>query len=77
MSSLMLLAQPAAAMALAAVVLSERPTVWQGVGAALVCSGVLVAAWKAAGDEVAVIPPRPDGRARWSVASPESRTARD
>jgi len=79
MSSLMLLVQPAAAMVLAALVLSERPTAGQVIGAALVCSGVLVAAWRASGDEVAVIPPPLEGGAgaRWSVAAPEGRPAAD
>jgi drug/metabolite transporter (DMT)-like permease len=43
-ASIMLLLQPAASMALAAVVLSQHPTGWQLGGAALVCAGVLVAA---------------------------------
>ena len=43
LSSLLLLLQPAASILLAAVVLSERPTVLQLGGAALVCAGVLVA----------------------------------
>ena len=42
-SSLLLLLQPAAAMVLAAVVLSERPTPWQIAGAVLVCLGLLLA----------------------------------
>jgi drug/metabolite transporter (DMT)-like permease len=46
MSSLLLLLQPALAMLLAAAILSQYPTVWQDVGAAFVCSGVLFAAWK-------------------------------
>jgi drug/metabolite transporter (DMT)-like permease len=40
-SSLTLLLQPAAAMCLAAIVLSERPTVIQIAGAVVVCTGVL------------------------------------
>ncbi len=48
-SSLMLLLQPAAALLLAAVVLSQHPTAWQLVGAGLVCCGVLPAVWKSAG----------------------------
>jgi drug/metabolite transporter (DMT)-like permease len=48
-SSLMLLLQPAAAMLLAAIVLSQHPTAWQLVGAGLVCCGVLVAARRTAG----------------------------
>jgi drug/metabolite transporter (DMT)-like permease len=43
-SSLLLLLQPAASLVLAAIVLSQRPTTLQLVGAALVCGGVLVAA---------------------------------
>ena len=45
-SSLMLLLQPAVAVLLAAIVLSQHPTLWQLIGAALVCAGVLLAAWK-------------------------------
>jgi drug/metabolite transporter (DMT)-like permease len=45
-SSLMLLLQPAAALFLAAVVLSQHPTAWQLAGAGLVCCGVLLAAWR-------------------------------
>jgi drug/metabolite transporter (DMT)-like permease len=44
LSSLLLLLQPAAALVLAAVVLAQRPTWLQIAGAALVCSGVLIAA---------------------------------
>jgi drug/metabolite transporter (DMT)-like permease len=40
-SSLTLLLQPAAAMCLAAIVLSERPTLFQIAGAVVVCTGVL------------------------------------
>src|SRR5262249_62099098 len=43
LSSLLLLLQPAASILLAAAVLSERPTVLQLAGAALVCTGVLAA----------------------------------
>lgn len=43
LSSLLLLLQPAASILLAAVVLSERPTVLQLSGAVLVCTGVLAA----------------------------------
>ena len=42
-SSLTLLLQPAAAMLLAAIVLSERPTLIQSAGAVVVCTGVLAA----------------------------------
>lgn len=48
-SSLLLLLQPAAALVLAAIVLSQRPTLVQVLGAALVCGGVLVAARSARG----------------------------
>ncbi len=44
LSSLLLLFQPAVALVLAAVVLSQRPTVVQLAGALLVCGGVLAAA---------------------------------
>jgi drug/metabolite transporter (DMT)-like permease len=43
-SSLLLLLQPAAAMVLAGIVLSERPTLLQVAGAAMVCVGVLFVA---------------------------------
>ncbi len=43
-SSLMLLLQPVAALALAAVVLAERPTWVQLLGAVLICAGVLIVA---------------------------------
>ena len=42
-SSLMLLLQPAASLALAAIILGERPTALQLVGAALTCGGALAA----------------------------------
>ncbi|MGH9047033.1 MAG: DMT family transporter [Acidimicrobiales bacterium] len=44
LSSLLLLVQPAASVVLAAIVLSERPSVLQLLGAVLVCGGVLLAA---------------------------------
>ena len=44
LSSLLLLFQPVASMVLAAIVLSERPTLLQLLGVVLVCVGVLVAA---------------------------------
>jgi drug/metabolite transporter (DMT)-like permease len=44
LSSLLLLLQPAAAMILAAIVLSQRPTAIQLTGAAIACSGVVAAA---------------------------------
>ena len=50
-SSLLLLLQPAAAMVLAAVVLSERPTLIQIGGAALVCVGVLAVARTESGSD--------------------------
>lgn len=45
LSSLLLLLQPAAAMVLADVILSQRPTLVQVAGAVLVCGGVLAVAW--------------------------------
>jgi drug/metabolite transporter (DMT)-like permease len=56
-SSLLLLFQPAGALALAAVVLSQRPTVLQVAGAALVCGGVLVAARSGRSEQTAPEPP--------------------
>jgi drug/metabolite transporter (DMT)-like permease len=44
-SSLLLLLQPAGALVLADVVLAERPSAVQVVGAVLVCAGVLAASW--------------------------------
>jgi drug/metabolite transporter (DMT)-like permease len=44
-SSLLLLLQPAAALVLADIVLGERPTLIQVLGAGLVCAGVLAATW--------------------------------
>jgi drug/metabolite transporter (DMT)-like permease len=44
LSSLLLLFQPAASLVLAAVVLSERPSLLQLAGAGIVCGGVLLAA---------------------------------
>lgn len=55
-SSLLLLLQPAAALLLAFLVLAERPTVAQIVGAALVCLGVLAAARSSAVAEVDPVP---------------------
>ena len=46
LSSLLLLLQPAAAMVLAYVVLGERPSAWQVLGALLVCTGVLAVTWR-------------------------------
>jgi drug/metabolite transporter (DMT)-like permease len=45
LSSLLLLLQPAASMVLADLVLSERPSVLQILGALLVCAGVLAVTW--------------------------------
>lgn len=53
LSSLLLLLQPAAALVLADIVLSEQPTLIQVLGAALVCAGVLA---------VTRARSRPDGR---------------
>jgi drug/metabolite transporter (DMT)-like permease len=47
MSSLLLLLQPVAALALAAAVLGQRPSLSQVAGAALVCGGVLAISWAA------------------------------
>jgi drug/metabolite transporter (DMT)-like permease len=44
-SSLVLLLQPAASMVLADLILGERPTAWQILGALLVCCGVLAVTW--------------------------------
>lgn len=57
-SSLLLLLQPASAMVLAAVVLSQWPTLVQVLGAVLVCGGVLLAARSSGnvGPENAVVP---------------------
>lgn len=52
MSSLLLLLQPVLSMLLAAAILSEYPTAEQIVGGALVCGGVLTAAWKSSGNRV-------------------------
>jgi len=58
-SSLLLLFQPAAALVLAAVVLSQRPSPLQLLGVVLVCGGVLVAARSRSSDEVPVDGPLP------------------
>jgi drug/metabolite transporter (DMT)-like permease len=47
-SSMMLLLQPAASLALAAVIIGERPTLLQVVGAALTCIGALAASMASA-----------------------------
>lgn len=57
-SSLLLLLQPAAALVLAAIVLSQRPTLAQVVGAVLVCGGVMFAS-RTAGQPGTVPEPAP------------------
>jgi drug/metabolite transporter (DMT)-like permease len=78
LSSLLLLLQPAASILLAAVVLSERPTVLQLAGAVLVCTGVLAASRAAARARLKRDPVGDDrgpGRpGRW--AQPQARRAR-
>jgi len=78
LSSLLLLLQPAASILLAAVVLSERPTVLQLAGAVLVCTGVLAASRAAARPRLQRDPVGDDrgpGRlGRW--AQPQARRAR-
>jgi drug/metabolite transporter (DMT)-like permease len=58
-SSLLLLFQPAASLVLAAIVLSERPTPLQLLGAALVCGGVLLASLSRTPGGVPEIEPTP------------------
>jgi drug/metabolite transporter (DMT)-like permease len=58
-SSLLLLFQPAASLVLAAIVLSERPTPLQLLGAALVCGGVLLASLSRTTRGVPEIEPTP------------------
>jgi drug/metabolite transporter (DMT)-like permease len=53
MSSLMLLLQPVAALGLAALVLAERPTFLQLMGAVLICGGVLTVARRPSAGEPA------------------------
>jgi drug/metabolite transporter (DMT)-like permease len=71
-SSLMLLLQPAASLVLAAIVLGQRPTPLQVVGAALTCAGAVVASLAATRQDEAgterrlpdrrvLVPPRPRG----------------
>jgi len=72
-SSLVLLLQPAAALAVAAVVLGQRPTLLQVGGAVLVCGGVLVASGalpvrRAAARRTAE-PPAPENVAAEAVAA--------
>jgi drug/metabolite transporter (DMT)-like permease len=57
MSSLLLLLQPVAALALAAVVLGQRPSLSQAGGAALVCGGVLAISRAASTARRAAPPP--------------------
>ncbi|MGH8995377.1 MAG: DMT family transporter [Acidimicrobiales bacterium] len=59
LSSLLLLFQPAASLVLAAIVLSQRPTALQLVGAVLVCGGVVAAARSRVEDEVTASAPTP------------------
>ncbi len=78
LSSLLLLLQPAGSILLAAVVLSERPTVLQLAGAVLVCAGVLAASRAAMRPGLQRDPVGDDrgpGRSgRW--AQPQARRAR-
>lgn len=59
LSSLLLLFQPAASLVLAAIVLSQRPTPLQLVGAVLVCGGVVMAARSRVEDGVTASAPTP------------------
>ncbi len=59
LSSILLLLQPAASLVLAAIVLSQRPTVLQVVGAVLVCGGVVLAARARSSPEVPAEGPTP------------------
>jgi drug/metabolite transporter (DMT)-like permease len=61
-SSLMLLLQPVAALGLAALVLAERPTAAQLLGAALICGGVLAVA-RGSGPESSPTPAQPTRQA--------------
>jgi len=78
LSSLLLLLQPAASILLAAVVLSERPTVLQLAGAVLVCTGVLAASRAATRPRLKGNPIGDDrGPARFCQwAQPQARRAR-
>jgi drug/metabolite transporter (DMT)-like permease len=58
-SALLLLLQPAVSLILAAVVLSQRPTWLQLVGAVLVCGGVLLAARSKSTSELPALEPTP------------------
>jgi drug/metabolite transporter (DMT)-like permease len=59
LSSILLLVQPAASLALAAIVLSQRPTVLQVLGAVLVCGGVVLAARARSSPEIPAEGPTP------------------
>jgi drug/metabolite transporter (DMT)-like permease len=59
LSSILLLLQPAASLALAAIVLSQRPTVLQVLGAVLVCGGVVLAARARSSPEIPAEGPTP------------------
>ena len=69
-SSLVLLLQPAAALLLADVVLSERPALLQVAGAALVCLGVVASTWSSASPAA-----RETGEPDQDVRSPVAVTA--
>ena len=73
-SSLTLLLQPAAAMCLAAIVLSERPTVIQIAGAVVVCTGVLTVSLTASSPRRERPSGSPRGRAS-EDAAPVPRTS--
>jgi len=73
-SSLTLLLQPAAAMCLAAIVLSERPTVIQIAGAVVVCTGVLTVSLTASSPRRDRPSGSPRGRAS-EDAAPVPRTS--
>jgi drug/metabolite transporter (DMT)-like permease len=71
-SSLTLLLQPAAAMFLAAIVLSERPTLVQIAGAVVVCTGVLTVSLTASSPRRERPPGAPRDRAPQDAASAPS-----
>ncbi len=75
MSSLLLLLQPAGALVLADVVLSERPTVVQVLGALLVCLGVLGATRSTAARRAG--PDRPADAPAYAVTAVNARLRRD
>ncbi len=66
-SSLLLLLQPAASLGLAAIVLGERPTLLQVLGAALTCGGALAASL--ASTRSAAADPAPPGAALDAIAA--------